>query len=354
LGTYASVHGLASRGGTGWQTDGCGTFSFAPMPEGNGRILVVDDTAVTAAGAEELLRKEGFEVRIARDGAEAVRLVTSGDIDAVLMDVEMPGMDGLQALRLIRSNTVRGYLPVLMMSVNDDRGKRITSLRLGADDFIVKPWDPEELVTRLRRSLGVRARFDSLVGETAELHRQSITDGLTQVFNHRYFEERLKEEFRRAQRYDDPLALVLMDLDDFKGVNDRFGHQEGDRILREVAMAIRKCLRDTDITARYGGEEFAILLPKTHLAGALTVAERVWKDIGALRAGPHAQMRVSVSLGISGYPHRSVISGEQLLRTADDALYRAKREGRNKICLFQQPALFSQPDGDAPAADAGD
>ncbi|HEX4622284.1 MAG TPA: diguanylate cyclase [Myxococcaceae bacterium] len=317
------------------------------MPEGKPKILVVDDVAVTAAALEELLSKEGFEVQIARDGAEAIRIAGVLQVDAVLMDVEMPTMDGLQALRLLRSAQGRRYLPVLMMSVHDDPQKRITALRLGADDFLSKPWDPEELIARLRRSLGIRTRFDDLVGETAELHRQSITDGLTQIFNHRYFEERLREEFRRAQRYDDPLALVLLDLDDFKGVNDRFGHQEGDRVLREVAVSLRKCIRDTDVIARYGGEEFALLLPKTHLAGALTVAERVWKDVGALRSGTHAQLRISASIGISGYPNRSVISADQLFRTADEALYRAKREGRNKICLYQQPALFAAADPQA-------
>jgi two-component system cell cycle response regulator len=305
------------------------------------RILVVDDSRATASALEELLRKEGFRVFRASEGAEAVRLATSETIDAVLLDVEMPGMDGLQALRLLRSGKAHRYLPVLVLSVNSDRTRRLTAFQLGADDFIAKPWDDEELLIRLRRSLAVRARFDALAGETAELHQQAITDGLTQVHNHRFFEERLKDEFRRAQRYDDPLALVLLDIDDFKGVNDRFGHQEGDRVLRDVAAAMKKAIRDTDMVARYGGEEFALLLPKTHLAGALTVAERVWKEVGLLKAGVGQAVHVTASLGISGYPNRSVISADQLFRTADDALYRAKREGRNKICLYQQVSLFA-------------
>lgn len=301
---------------------------------------MVDDTQSTTAALEKLLAKEGHDVLGARDGAEAIRLAGSEAVDAILMDVEMPGMDGIQALRILRATQANRYLPVLMMSVNDDRQKRLTAIRLGADDFIAKPWDDEDLVARLGRSLALRGRFDDLANQAAELHRQSVTDGLTQVYNHRFFEERLRDEFRRAQRYDDPLALVLIDLDEFKTVNDRFGHQEGDRVLQDVATSLRKSVRDTDVTARYGGEEFALLLPKTHLAGALTVAERVWKDICSLRAGPGRQAKVTASLGISGYPNRSVLSADQLFRTADDALYRAKREGRNKICLYQQATLF--------------
>jgi two-component system cell cycle response regulator len=310
------------------------------MGEAPPRILVVDDVQTSALALKELLEREGFAVELARDGVEAVRLGADERVDAVLMDVEMPGMDGLQALRAIRGGRTGRYLPVILISVRDDRARRLAAFQLGADDFLQKPWDAEDLLARLRRSLGVRARFDQLATQAAELHRLSITDGLTQVFNHRFFEERLKEEFRRAQRYDDPLALVLVDLDQFKSVNDSFGHQEGDRLLGAVGALLRKAVRDTDVTARYGGEEFALLLPKTHLAGALTVAERVWKDVHALRAGPHQQTSVTASLGVSGFPNRSVLSADQLFRTADDALYRAKREGRNKICLYQQATLF--------------
>jgi two-component system cell cycle response regulator len=305
------------------------------------KALVVDDSQATAQALAELLRAEGLEVSIAGDGAEAVKRATTEEVDIVLLDVELPGMDGLQALRMLRSTQSQRYLPVLMLSVREDRQKRLTALRLGADDFIQKPWDSEELIARVRRCLQVRARFDDLAVETEELHRLAVTDGLTQVHNHRFFQDRLRDEFRRAQRYDDPVSLILLDIDLFKVVNDKFGHQEGDRVLKLVAECLRKSVRDTDVLARYGGEEFAVLLPKTHLAGALTVAERVWKDVSTVRAGPSAAAKVTASLGVSGYPNRSVVSADQLFRTADDALYRAKREGRNKICLFQQTSLFT-------------
>ena len=167
-----------------------------------------------------------------------------------------------------------------------------------------------------------------------------MTDGLTQVANHRHFQDRLREEFRRAQRYDDPLALILVDLDHFKNVNDNFGHQVGDEVLAAMAACVKAAVRETDFVARYGGEEFAVLLPKTHLAGALTVAERIAADMVGIKAGPNG-LKVTASFGVSGFPGRSVNTSEQLVKTADEALYRAKREGRNKISLFQAPVLAS-------------
>lgn len=311
------------------------------MGDAQQTVLVVDDSRATADALAELLRREGLRVEVAQDGAEAAQRAVNDAVDLVLLDVELPKMDGLSVLRLIRAANLKRHLPVLMLTVHDDRQKRLTAFKLGADDVLRKPWDSEELVARVRRQLQLRRRMDELLEETAQLHQLSITDGLTQIHNHRFFQERLKEEFRRAQRYDDPLALVLLDVDHFKEVNDQYGHPVGDTVLREVASCIRSSVRDTDLIARYGGEEFAVLLPKTHLAGALTVAERVWRSIGSLRAGPAEVIKVTASLGVSGFPSRSVVSSDQLLRTADEALYRAKREGRNKICLFQQVSFFS-------------
>lgn len=313
------------------------------MSETQPTVLIVDDSRATARSLQELLGQHGLPSRICDDGAKAVQAAASGAVDLVLLDVELPDMDGLQVLRLLRATPEPRYLPVLMLTVHDDVNKRVAALKLGADEVLRKPWDPDELIARIERALHLRRRFDELLDHSAQLHHLSITDGLTQLHNHRFFQERLKEEFRRAQRYDDPLALVLLDLDHFKQINDQHGHQVGDEVLRDVAKALRTAVRDTDLLARYGGEEFAVLLPRTHLAGALTVAERVWRALGALRVGPGGSIRVTASLGVSGYPSRSVTAADQLLRTADQALYRAKTEGRNRICLFQQVSFFSDP-----------
>lgn len=305
-------------------------------------VLIADRNAESAASTAKLLESSNLVAVAAGDGAEA--LAAAQQVDLVLLDADLPGPNGLEVLRKLREPEARRHLPVIVTSAKADREEKLKAFELGADDWLNKPFDGEELLARVQRLLKLRRRIDQLIAEGAELERISLTDSLTQLHNHRFFQERLQEEFRRAQRYDDPVSLILADLDHFKSINDKFGHMVGDQVLREVAQVLKKSTRETDLLARYGGEEFAVILPKTHLSGSLTVAERVMKDLAALRAGPSGSIRVTASLGVSGYPNRSVVSAEQLLLTADQALYRAKREGRNRICLHQQRSTYSDPE----------
>ena len=160
-----------------------------------------------------------------------------------------------------------------------------------------------------------------------------MVDALTEVHNRRYFLLRLEDEFRRAQRYDNPLALVLVDLDQFRGINESFGHLVGDGVLRAVAQCLVAAVRETDTVARTGGDEFACILPQTHLAGALTVAERIRRDVAALRTGPTADVLLTASVGVGSHPAVQVQTAEELIAAADGCLARAKREGRNRVCL---------------------
>lgn len=313
------------------------------MPDPPHKVLIADSETDASAAAAKLLESSQLIVERAPDAAEAMAVASRHDIDLILLDVHLPG-GGVELLRKVRGLEVRRYLPAIVTACNPSKQERLSALELGADDFVAKPYDGDELIARIRRSLGMRRRVDALLIECAELQRISLTDGLTQLHNQRFFQERLREEFRRAQRYDDPLSLILADLDHFKDINDRYGHQVGDQVLYDVAQTLRKSTRETDLVARYGGEEFAIILPKTHLSGSLTVAERVMKDLAGLKAGPSGSIRVTTSLGLSGYPNRSVSTVEQLLSTADQALYRAKREGRNRICLHQQRSVHSDPE----------
>lgn len=310
------------------------------MSEDAATILVVDDDPLMCAALRESLGASGFIVVCAPDAPEGVREAMSRPVDMVLLDLHLPGLSGLDALRILREVETYKDLPVTVITASEDRHLRLGALELGIDDFLIKPVDPEELLVRIRRSVARKKRVDALVQEANALRQLSVTDGLTQIYNHRFFHERLKEEFRRAQRYDDPLALILIDVDHFKKINDRYGHPVGDEVLKDVARCLLRNVRETDLLARYGGEEFGVILPKTHLAGSLTVAERIWKDLGTLRCGAEGTIQVTASLGVAGYPGRGVVSGEMLLRAADDALYRSKREGRNKISLAQQVSFF--------------
>ena len=266
---------------------------------------------------------------------EAMRLSSELELDAAVLNFDSLGAEGLGLLRHLRSRASNRHLPVLIFTDRASPELRLDVFASGGDDLVSSEIRPEELLARVFKGLSLRQRIDGLLNESQRLHELSLTDALTMVPNHRHFQERLKDEFRRAHRYDDALALLMIDLDHFKKVNDELGHVAGDVVLRDCAAAIQHSVRETDFVARYGGEEFVVLLPKTQVAGALTVAERVWQDVGKLKTGPDRSVRVTASVGVSGFPGRGVSSAEALVRTADEALYRAKREGRNKISLHQ-------------------
>lgn len=278
------------------------------------------------------------EVLRAATATEAIGLLVDRAVDAVVVELALPGESGQAVLGHVRERADRRFLPVLVLGDLADPAARTALFDQGADDLLPCAVPPAELLARVRRLASRRAHVDQLLGEAQTLRELSITDGLTGVANHRYFHERLADEFRRALRYDDSLALIILDIDHFKVVNDRHGHQAGDVVLKAVAGCVKNAVRETDFVARYGGEEFGVLLPKTHLAGALTVAERMSVDLRALRFD--GGVRVTASFGVSGFPSRSVHTPEQLVSTADQALYRAKSEGRNKITLYA-PALFA-------------
>jgi diguanylate cyclase (GGDEF)-like protein len=308
------------------------------------KILVVDDSRTQLEWLVAVLQREGFDVRSAATGKEAILKVRTDAPDLVLLDMILPDMDGLEVLRIVKALPDEQFIPVIILSVKSDLDSKVTGLRIGADDFLSKPFAEAEILARCAAMLRIKSLQDQLRATQRKLEEQSITDGLTGLKNRRLFDERLEEEFRRAQRYADPVSLIMIDLDHFKQVNDRFGHQMGDLVLREAAACIRASIRDPDICARYGGEEFAVILPKTHLSGALAVAERIWRELGTKvyhqeipeggRAEP-VDVRVTASIGLAFFPSKDITSAALLVKFADEALYQAKHSGRNTICLYQ-------------------
>jgi two-component system, cell cycle response regulator len=302
--------------------------------------LVVDASPSAVREFAAALEAAGALVVTAGSVIEAVQVSMERTIDLAVVGFELPTESGLAVLQHLRSTS---ELPVVMVAQTGAIAPRLEAFTRGADDFVVKPVAPEELVARCLRLRAKAVRVAALQADNRRLLELSTNDGLTQIANHRAFQERLRDEFRRAQRYDDPLALILIDLDHFKQVNDQHGHQVGDDVLRAFAGTMRGAVRETDFIARYGGEEFAAILPKTHLAGALTVAERICADLRSLKVGP-AQVRVTASVGVSSFPGRQVNTSDQLITTADEALYRSKREGRNRISLYQStPTAAANP-----------
>ncbi len=304
-------------------------------------VLVVDGGSGLLAQVREALLGRKDTIGHASSAMAAIQLTMDTSFDAALIELELPEESGLAVVQHVRATQLT--TPVLVWMRGQDPKQRIEVLASGADDVFGAELSVEEVLARLDVRVAAARRVAKLLEERDELKALSTTDGLTGLANQRAFKARLEEEFRRASRYDDPMALILMDVDHFKSINDSHGHLIGDEVLVSIAKAIKGAVRETDFLARYGGEEFGVLLPKTHLAGALTVADRMTQALRAIRAGKDGSLRVTASFGVSGFPGRGVTTPEQLLRTADDALYRSKREGRNKISLFQS-SLFVAKD----------
>ena len=288
--------------------------------------------ATTDPEAAKLLEREGLPVRLFES---ATLLVDDADPGQVAVLSARPASS--EVFERLHGRPIP--IPVLVIGSADAGEPNLESpaiLESGADAVIPRPIDALALRAWVMALLRHRRRFEALADRQHELEELARKDGLTGLFNYRWLKERLNEEFRRAQRHGDPLSLLMIDLDEFKSLNDRMGHPFGDRVLRVVSELITRSVRETDLCARYGGEEFTVLLPRTGLNGALTVADRIWQ--GTLEALIDGE-KIGLSLGVSVGPTAQLRSPDLLLRAADEALYRAKREGRNRICIDPQTQL---------------
>jgi diguanylate cyclase (GGDEF)-like protein len=298
------------------------------------RILVVEDTKAVREQIRDVLLKDRLaqEVIEATDGLKGFKLLASHRPDLVICDITMPQLDGFKFLEMRSSRHELGSIPVLMLTASGDVENKVKALERGAVDYITKPFDDSELTARVKVHLQIKSLQDELRHANALLEKLAITDGLTSVYNRRYLMDALEKEFQRAKRYEEPFAVILIDVDHFKNVNDNFGHQMGDFVLRELAQILFQQLRDTDIVGRYGGEEFVILLPGTDLHGAVSLADRVR---GLVEKHPFrwgdAFARITLSAGVVAYPHPSLQSPDDIVKQADAALYRAKKQGRNAV-----------------------
>lgn len=309
------------------------------------RILVVDDDPNNLRLVAETLDGLGYALETATDGVQAIERVRESAPDLLILDVMMPKMNGLEVCRIVKSLSADAFIPIILVTVKGDVDSKVTGLKLGADDYLAKPYNPLELRARVASMLRIKALQDKINSKRRELEALSMTDDLTGLYNHRAMQQRLKDEFMRAQRYNDPLSLLMIDVDHFKKVNDRYGHLFGDYVLSELAQVLGTCVREIDLLARYGGEEFLVILPQTHFSGSLAVAERIWRTVAKHDFHDNNITHpITVSVGISFYPNKNVSTVDQLVAFADQALYQAKREGRNRICLHQHMNYVYRPD----------
>jgi diguanylate cyclase (GGDEF)-like protein len=285
-------------------------------------VLVVDDEPDKRQLLAFALETEGYEVHTAADGEAGLTAVALHQPDLVVTDVMMPGMDGYEMVRRLRSDPRTRFIPVIIQSAARVAGQDVRlGSEVGALGYITDPTDLDLLRARARTLLEFKRYLDSC-------EEAAFTDHLTGLANRRRFERQLEREVARTERYGHPFCLLLLDLDHFKQVNDTYGHDAGDEALRRVGSAIQSGTRGIDTGARIGGDEFAVILPETDFARGLEVAERLRAAISAMDVEPVG--RLSVSLGLAGLP-ACASECTALREAADAALYEAKRAGRGRV-----------------------
>lgn len=291
--------------------------------ETKGKALIVDDAPDTREIIRELLIYEGYEVITASTGEEGVERTEAEKPDVILMDINLPGIDGSEALRRIRG--INPIQCVIMLTAYATLDNAIQALKEGASDFIKKPFENEHLVHVVNQTLEKYLTLKEKEKLEEEVRRLSITDDLTGLYNHRHFFKTLESELVRRKRQKTSLSLIMFDLDNFKRYNDRYGHLEGDRVLKRIGEIVRQSIRsNVDSEYRYGGDEFAALLIGATRDHALHIAERIRSTIE--EAGFE---KITVSIGLAEFKEHMDMEG--FVKSADDAMYMAKHSGGNRV-----------------------
>ena len=354
----------------------------SPRENDHPRILIVDDHEDNVELLRARLESWGYATDSAGDGDEALTKIDQAAPDLILLDVMMPKVDGMEVARRVKGNRRLPFIPIIMQTALDTTESKVEGLEAGADDYITKPIDFAELKARVNSMLRIKKLQDALeererqlLEANQRLRHMSQTDALTGLDNRRQLEDRLEEMFEHARRLNEPFACVMCDLDRFKSVNDEYGHQAGDAVLKQFARILKGEVREIDRAGRFGGEEFMLLLPGTVLDAGVTFAERVRKQVEAHTfTFDGTSIRRTASFGVSAWPHPRIPPDcDALVRAADDALYVAKEMGRNRVVRFEsdefnehlaaehgsderttdvQPASGHQR-GSVPVADAG-
>jgi two-component system, cell cycle response regulator len=298
------------------------------------KILIVEDEPVSRRLLEVTLRKWNYDVVATLDGRQAWEFLQGPEApNLVISDWVMPDMDGLELCKRIRESERPGYTYLILLTSKGRKEELIMGLEAGADDYLIKPFDHEELKIRIK--IGER-----IIDLERRILQLANTDALTGVLNRRAFMVRLQIEVERAVRECTPLSIVLADLDHFKNINDRYGHQTGDLVLQEFAEQLTVLSRQYDFVARYGGEEFAVCFPGLDDSEVILVAERMRRKVEDLRVhttDPSESIRFTASFGAASLCQDYEESLNALIARADSALYRAKREGRNCVCAADRP-----------------
>ena len=297
-------------------------------------VLVVDDEEILRNLLSDVLQEEGYNVRSLGCAEQALKLVTEGEVDIIITDIKMKGMDGIQLLK--KTKEISPDTDVIVMTGYASIETAVESMKLGAIDYLNKPLNIEQI--RVIVNKAVRQRLIKKKAEESGFYKKlSQLDGLTELFNHRFFQQLLEIEIARARRENWPLSLVILDIDNFKIFNDKNGHPMGDLALKKLSWLLKNNSRSCDFVARYGGEEFAIIIPNMNKKQAEGMANRLRK---AVEKSKFEREKVlpggvfTISMGIAEFPSDAK-NRQQLIEHADQALYEAKHAGKNKVCVYR-------------------
>lgn len=287
------------------------------------RVLIIEDSRTVHAFLRTHLKDEPVELSAAHDGGQGLELARTLGPDVILLDVEMPGLDGFEVCRRLKADAATRVIPVIFLTGASSTERKIEGLNLGAADYVTKPFDPAELRARVRGALRTKYLLD-LLSQKAQV------DGLTGLWNRAYLDHRLATEVSKVLRHGGALSCVMLDVDHFKSINDRFGHPCGDEVLRLLGRILLEHCRAEDVVCRYGGEEFAVLTPGVAGAGAASLAERLR---AAIAAASFIHAAVAVPLTCSFGVAEAAEDGMGILARADRSLYQSKAAGRNRVTI---------------------
>ena len=300
--------------------------------------MIADDDPIGRRLLENTLVKSGYKVVAVEDGLKALALFNNNFFPIVLTDWMMPGMNGLELCRALRNTSLPGYVFIILLTARDSKNDIITGLEAGADDYLSKPFLHAELIARIKTGIRILELEKSLQHANEKIRQMSVTDPLTGSYNKRYLNEYLPVEISRSKRYNRALSIIMCDIDYFKKVNDTYGHQAGDAVLKDFADCLMQSVREkTDWVVRYGGEEFLVILPETDRAGAYRLAERIrLKVAGQETIVNEVPIHITASFGIGCFipsDGDAAVTQDEIIRQADKLLYKSKQEGRNRVTM---------------------
>ncbi len=307
---------------------------YSPNPANTGKILAIDDDPLIGKLIKKLLERKGHQVETATNGEDALKMIVGCSFDIVITDIKLPQMDGMAVLDKIKE--INPEIDVIVITGFGSIESAVSFMKAGALDYISKPINSDHLEIIVQKALERKELIKA--SRERDLYLQlSLTDALTGIFNHKYFQDHLERELVHSHRKNRVLSIMLVDIDNFKNVNDQFGHQAGDKVLQMLSSDLIKACRSHDTVARYGGEEFGIILPDTDTEMTESVASRILHMISTQLYKP-LTIPITVSIGISCFP---VHCGEkeELIRKADIALYHSKGAGKNRYTVFNDSII---------------